>query len=83
MTIFLVATKDANEALGKELTRHFPGDVRRIADNQWLVSAKSTTQAFAESINPDEGGKWGECNRRDRRQLCRQARPGYTGSGSS
>ena len=59
MTIFLVATKDANEALGKELTHHFPDDVRRIADNQWLVSAKSTTQAFAESIDPDEGGKWG------------------------
>ena len=50
MTTFLVATKDANEALGKELTRHFPGGVRRIADNQWLVSAKSNTQAFAESI---------------------------------
>ena len=60
MTIFLVATKDANEALGEELTRRFRDDVRRIADNQWLVSAKSTTKAFAESIDPDEGGKWGE-----------------------
>ena len=60
MTIFLVATKDASEELGKELTRRFPDDVRRIADNQWLVSAKSTTQDFAESIDPDEGGKWGE-----------------------
>lgn len=60
MTIFLVAAKDASEALGKELTRRFPDNVRRIADNQWLVSAKSTTQDFAESIDPDDGGKWGE-----------------------
>ena len=60
MTIFLVATKDASEALGKELTSRFPDNVRRIADNQWLVSAKSTTQDFAESIDPDDGGKWGE-----------------------
>ena len=60
MAIFLIATKDANEALGKELTDCFPDNVRRIADNQWLVSAKSTTRAFAASIDPDEGGKWGD-----------------------
>ena len=60
MAIFLIATKDANEALGNELTRRFPDNVRRIADNQWLVSAKSTTRAFAASIDPDEGGKWGD-----------------------
>ena len=60
MSIFLVATKNASDELDGALARRFPENVLRIADNQWLVSAPLSTGKFAETIDPGEGGKWGE-----------------------
>ena len=60
MALFLVATKDAHDALHRELLEQFPDDVLRIADNQWFVATKMTTKALGERIDPGEGGKWGE-----------------------
>lgn len=60
MALFLVATKDPSDDLDHELLEQFPDDVLRIAENQWVVSAKMTTQALGEKIDPGEGGRWGE-----------------------
>ena len=60
MPIFLVATRSAGNELDEALESKFPDNVLRIADNQWLVSAPLNTGKFAEAIDPDEGGKWGE-----------------------
>ena len=60
MPIFLVATRNANDEMDKELERQFPNDVLRIADNQWFVSVPMSTGKLAEALDPGEGGKWGD-----------------------
>ena len=60
MNTYLMAAKDANEELDRELKSRFGGHVLRLAENQWLVSARMTTRQVTEKIDPGKGGKWGE-----------------------
>lgn len=60
MPVFLVATRHASDGLNEALESQFPDNVLRIADNQWLVSARLNTGKFAEAIDPGDGGTWGE-----------------------
>ena len=61
MNVYLVAAKEPDEGLGKELVKQFQENfVLPIAPNQWFVSTRMTSREITDKLDPGKGGRWGE-----------------------